>query len=203
MEAAKAVVKYRDQGVAGFDIAGPEDGFPPANQLQEFEYLRKENAHFTIHAGEAFGLPSIWQAVQICGAERLGHGVRIIDDVDFTSGKPKLGLLSSYIKDRRIALELCPTSNLQTGVAKTYAEHPIGQLFNLKFQVTLNTDNRLMSNTSMSNEMEQCVNAFSWKFSDLELVTINAMESSFISHDEKTEIIEKIIKPAYAKISAE
>ena len=101
------------------------------------------------------------------------------------------------------ALELCPTSNLQTGVAKTYAEHPIGQLFNLKFQVTLNTDNRLMSNTSMSNEMQQCVNAFSWKFSDLELVTINAMESSFISHDEKTEIIEKIIKPAYAKISAE
>ena len=203
MEAAKAVVKYRDQGVAGFDIAGPEDGFPPANQLQEFEYLRKENAHFTIHAGEAFGLPSIWQAVQICGAERLGHGVRIIDDVDFTLGKPKLGLLSSYIKDRRIALELCPTSNLQTGVAKTYAEHPIGQLFNLKFQVTLNTDNRLMSNTSMSNEMQQCVNAFSWKFSDLELVTINAMESSFIAHDEKTEIIEKIIKPAYAKISAE
>lgn len=202
-EAAAAVVKYRDKGVVGFDIAGPEDGFPPANQLQEFEYLRKENAHFTIHAGEAFGLPSIWQAVQICGAERLGHGVRIIDDVDFTSGKPKLGLLSSYIKDRRIALELCPTSNLQTGVAKTYAEHPIGQLFNLKFQVTLNTDNRLMSNTSMSNEMQQCVNAFSWKFSDLELVTINAMESSFISHDEKTEIIEKIIKPAYAKISAE
>lgn len=203
MEAAKAVVKYRDQGVAGFDIAGPEDGFPPVNQLQEFEYLRKENAHFTIHAGEAFGLPSIWQAVQICGAERLGHGVRIIDDVDFTSGKPKLGLLSSYIKDRRIALELCPTSNLQTGVAKTYAEHPIGQLFNLKFQVTLNTDNRLMSNTSMTNEMQQCVNAFSWKFSELELVTINAMESSFIAHDEKTEIIEKIIKPAYAKISAE
>lgn len=203
MEAAKAVVKYRDKGVAGFDIAGPEDGFPPANQLQEFEYLRKENAHFTIHAGEAFGLPSIWQAVQICGTERLGHGVRIIDDVDFTSGKPKLGLLSSYIKDRRIALELCPTSNLQTGVAKTYAEHPIGQLFNLKFHVTLNTDNRLMSNTSMSHEMQQCVSAFNWKLSDLELVTINAMESSFISHDEKTEIIEKIIKPAYAKISAE
>ena len=82
-EAAAAVVKYRDKGVVGFDIAGPEDGFPPTNQLETFEYLRKENAHFTIHAGEAYGLPSIWEAIQICGAERLGHGVRIIDDIDF------------------------------------------------------------------------------------------------------------------------
>ncbi len=203
MEAAKAVVKYRDQGVVGFDIAGPEDGFPPSNQLEEFEYLRKENAHFTIHAGEAFGLPSIWQAVQICGGERLGHGVRIIDDIDFTKSNPKLGLLSSYIKDRRIALELCPTSNLQTGVAKTYSEHPIDKLLSLKFQVTLNTDNRLMSNTSMSNEMQQCVNAFNWKFEDLQLVTINAMESSFISYEEKIDLIEKVIKPTYTKISAE
>jgi adenosine deaminase len=203
MEAAKAVVKYRDQGVVGFDIAGPEDGFPPSNQLTEFEYLRKENAHFTIHAGEAFGLPSIWQAVQICGGERLGHGVRIIDDIDFTTSNPKLGLLSSYIKDKRIALELCPTSNLQTGVAKTYSEHPIGKLLSLKFQVTLNTDNRLMSNTSMSNEMQQCITSFNWKFADLQQVTINAMESSFISYDEKVDIIEKVIKPSYTIISAE
>ena len=148
-------------------------------------------------------MPSIWQAVQICGGERLGHGVRIIDDIDFTKSNPKLGLLSSYIKDRRIALELCPTSNLQTGVAKTYSEHPIDKLLSLKFQVTLNTDNRLMSNTSMSNEMQQCVNSFNWKFEDLQLVTINAMESSFISYEEKIELIEKFIKPSYSKISAE
>ena len=118
-EAAAAVVKYHNKGVVGFDIAGPEDGFPPTNQLETFEYLRKENAHFTIHAGEAYGLPSIWEAIQICGAERLGHGVRIIDDIDFSGNTPKLGALASYVRDRRIPLELCPTSNLQTGAAKT------------------------------------------------------------------------------------
>ena len=203
MEAAKAVVNYRGKGVVGFDIAGPEDGFPPINQLQEFEFLRKENAHFTIHAGEAFGLPSIWQAIQICGAERIGHGVRIIEDIDFTTSEPKLGLLSTYIRDRRIALELCPTSNLQTGVAKSYSDHPIGKLKKLKFQVTLNTDNRLMSKTSMSNEMSECVKAFGWKFSDLQRVTVNALKSSFIPFEERLEIIEKVVKPAYTAISAE
>jgi adenosine deaminase len=202
-EAAAAVVKYRDKGVVGFDIAGPEDGFPPTNQLETFEYLRKENAHFTIHAGEAYGLPSIWEAIQICGAERLGHGVRIIDDIDFTGDKPKLGPLASYVRDRRIPLELCPTSNLQTGAAKTYSEHPIGMLAKLRFRVTLNTDNRLMSRTSMSNEMSECVKSFGWKFADLQRVTVNALKSSFIPFEERLEIIEKVVKPAYAAISAE
>ena len=202
-EAAAAVVKYRDKGVVGFDIAGPEDGFPPTNQLETFEYLRKENAHFTIHAGEAYGLPSIWEAIQICGAERLGHGVRIIDDIDFTGDKPNLGPLASYVRDRRIPLELCPTSNLQTGAAKTYSDHPIGMLAKLRFRVTLNTDNRLMSRTSMSNEMTQCVKSFEWKFADLQRVTVNALKSSFIPFEERLEIIEKVVKPAYAAISAE
>ena len=202
-EAAAAVVKYRDKGVVGFDIAGPEDGFPPTNQLETFEYLRKENAHFTIHAGEAYGLPSIWEAIQICGAERLGHGVRIIDDIDFSGDKPKLGPLASYVRDRRIPLELCPTSNLQTGAAKTYSEHPIGMLAKLLFRVTLNTDNLLMSRTSMSNEMSECVKSFGWKFADLQRVTVNALKSSFIPFEERLEIIEKVVKPAYAVISAE
>jgi len=202
-EAAAAVVQYRNKGVVGFDIAGPEDGFPPTNQLETFEYLRKENAHFTIHAGEAYGLPSIWEAIQICGAERLGHGVRIIDDIDFSGDKPKLGPLASYVRDRRIPLELCPTSNLQTGAAKTYSEHPIGMLAKLRFRVTLNTDNRLMSRTSMSNEMSECVKSFGWKFADLQRVTVNALKSSFIPFEERLEIIEKVVKPAYAAISAE
>lgn len=202
-EVAAAVVKYRNKGVVGFDIAGPEDGFPPTNHLETFEYLRKENAHFTIHAGEAYGLPSIWEAIQICGAERLGHGVRIIDDIDFSGDKPKLGPLASYVRDRRIPLELCPTSNLQTGAAKTYSEHPIGMLAKLRFRVTLNTDNRLMSRTSMSNEMSECVKSFGWKFADLQRVTVNALKSSFIPFEERLEIIEKVVKPAYAAISAE
>jgi adenosine deaminase len=202
-EAAEAVVKYRDKGVVGFDIAGPEDGFPPTKQLETFEYLRRENAHFTIHAGEAYGLPSIWEAIQICGAERLGHGVRIIDDIDFTGTTAKLGRLASYVRDRRIPLELCPTSNLQTGAAKTYKEHPIGVLAKLRFRITLNTDNRLMSNTSMTNEMSQCVEAFDWKFVDLQRVTVNALKSSFIPFEERLEIIEKVVKPAYLAIAAE
>jgi len=202
-EAAAAVVKYRNKGVVGFDIAGPEDGFPPTNQLETFEYLRKENAHFTIHAGEAYGLPSIWEAIQICGAERLGHGVRIIDDIDFSGDKPRLGPLASYVRDRRIPLELCPTSNLQTGADKTYSDHPIGMLAKLRFRVTLNTDNRLMSRTSMSNEMSECVKSFGWKFADLQRVTVNALKSSFIPFEERLEIIEKVVKPAYAAISAE
>jgi len=202
-ETAEAVVKYRDQGVVGFDIAGPEDGFPPTNQLDTFEYLRKENAHFTIHAGEAYGLPSIWEAIQHCGAERLGHGVRIIDDIDFSGTTPKLGRLASYVRDRRIPLELCPTSNLQTGAAKTIAEHPIGVLAKLRFRITVNTDNRLMSRTSMTHEMNELIGAFSWNFADLQRVTVNAMKSAFIPFEERLAIIETVIKPAYLRIASE
>ena len=200
-ETARAVVKYRDKGVVGFDIAGPEDGFPPTNQLQTFEYLRRENAHFTIHAGEAYGLPSIWEAIQYCGAERLGHGVRIIDDIDFSTPEPRIGRLAAYIRDRRIPLEICPTSNLQTGIAQTIKEHPIGKLSHLRFRVTVNTDNRLMSRTSMSNELYQLVNAFGWTFADLQRVTVNAMKSAFIPFEERLEIIEGIVKPGFAKFA--
>ena len=202
-EVAELVVKYRDKGVVGFDIAGPEDGFPPSDQQEAFDYLRHENAHFTIHAGEAYGLPSIWEAIQLCGAERLGHGVRIIDDIDMSGPEPKLGLLASYVRDRRIPLELCPTSNLQTGAAKNIGEHPIGVLAKLRFRVTLNTDNRLMSQTSMSFEMEEVVKAFNWDLAELQRVTINAMKSAFIPYPQRLEIIESIIKPGYASIAAE
>ena len=200
---AQKVVEYRDLGVVGFDIAGPEDGFPPTKQQDAFDYLRKENAHFTIHAGEAFGLPSIWQAIQLCGAERLGHGVRIIEDIDFSGEKPVLGRLASYVRDRRIPLELCPSSNLQTGAAASIGTHPIGALAKLRFRVTINTDNRLMSRTSMSHEMSEVVKAFDWTLLDLQRVTINALKSSFIPFEERLQIIEQIVKPRFAEIAAE
>lgn len=202
-EVAELVVKYRDSGVIGFDIAGPEDGYPPSDQLETFEYLRRENAHFTIHAGEAYGLPSIWEAIQLCGAERLGHGVHIMDDINLSGPTPKLGRLSSYIRDRRVPLELCPTSNLQTGAARSIVEHPIGILGKLRFRITVNTDNRLMSQTSMSNEMMLLVNAFNWSFQDLQRVTINALKSAFIPFEERLAIIEEVVKPGFAKIAAE
>jgi len=202
-EVAELVIKYRDAGVVGFDIAGPEDGYPPSDQLSTFEYLRREDAHFTIHAGEAYGLPSIWEAIQLCGAERLGHGVHIMDDIDLTGPTPKLGRLASYIRDRRVPLELCPTSNLQTGAAKSIKDHPIGKLGKLRFRITVNTDNRLMSQTSMTKEMTQLVAAFEWSFLDLQRVTINALKSAFIPFDERLVIIEEDVKPAYAAIAAE
>ena len=202
-EVAELAVKYRERGVVGFDIAGPEDGFPPSDQLDTFEYLRRENAHFTIHAGEAYGLPSIWEAIQLCGAERLGHGVRIIDDIDLNHTPPRLGKLAAYVRDRRIPLEMCPSSNIQTGAAANFADHPIGDLAKLRFRVTVNTDNRLMSATSMSREMSELVNAFNWSFLDLQRVTINALKSSFIPFEERLAIIETVVKPAYLAISAE
>jgi adenosine deaminase len=201
-EIAELAVRFRDTGVVGFDIAGAEAGFPPTRHLDAFEYLQRENFHFTIHAGEAFGLPSIWQAIQWCGADRLGHGVRIVDDITGQPGAEPvlLGRLAAYVRDKRIPLELCPSSNVQTGAAPSIAEHPIGLLHDLRFRVTVNTDNRLMSGTSMSREMALLAEAFGWGWAEMQWLTINAMKSAFIPYDERLTIINEVIKPAYAKL---
>ncbi|NHA66709.1 adenosine deaminase [Phycicoccus flavus] len=201
-EIAELAVAYRDRGVAGFDIAGAEAGFPPTRHLDAFEYLRRENAHFTIHAGEAFGLPSIWEALQWCGADRLGHGVRIVDDVDTGGDAPRLGLLAAYVRDRRIPLEMCPSSNVQTGAAASVAGHPITLLKDLRFRVTVNTDNRLMSGTSMTREMQLLVDEAGWSLEDLRWVTINALKSAFLPFDERLELIDHVVKPGYAALGA-
>ncbi|WP_248965466.1 adenosine deaminase [Sphaerisporangium perillae] len=201
MEIAELAVRYRDVGVAGFDIAGAEAGYPPTRHLDAFEYLQRENAHFTIHAGEGFGLPSIWQAIQWCGADRLGHGVRIIDDIQVASdGTAKLGRLAAYVRDKRIPLEMCPTSNLQTGAASSLAEHPIGLLRRLHFRVTVNTDNRLMSDTSVSQEFANLVETFGYGWDDLQWFTVNAMKSAFIPFDERLALINGVIKPGFAQL---
>ncbi|EID53703.1 adenosine deaminase [Saccharomonospora xinjiangensis] len=200
LEIADLTVRYRDRGVVGFDIAGPEAGYPPTRNLDAFEFLRENNAHFTIHAGEAFGLASIWEAIQHCGAERLGHGVRIVDDITVADdGSVSLGRLAAYVRDRRIPLEVCPSSNIQTGAAPSIAEHPIGLLAKLRFRVTVNTDNRLMSDCSVSSEFAALVDAFGFDWSDVQWCTINAMKSAFISFDERLDIINNVIKPWYAE----
>ena len=199
---AEAAVDFRDKGVVGFDIAGREVGYPPTDHLEAFQLLQRENFHFTIHAGEAFGLPSIWEAVQYCGAERLGHGVRIIDDIELdASGNYILGSLASFIRDRRIPLELCPTSNIHTGAVQSLEEHPIGVLKDLGFRVTVNTDNRLMSNVSMTSELLSLNKTFGWNLDDFSWLTVNAMKSAFIPFDERIHLIEKVIKPGWKNLS--
>ena len=221
-EIAGLAIRYRDSGVAGFDIAGAEAGYPPTRHLDAFEYLRRENAHFTIHAGEAFGLPSIWEAIQWCGADRLGHGVRIVDDItiderpfnawlDEHGSDPRalvevdlervhLGRLAAYVRDTRIPLEMCPSSNLQTSAARSIALHPITLLGRLRFRVTLNTDNRLMSGTTMSREAQLLAQESGWDLEDLRWVTVNAMKSAFLPFDERLAIIDGVIKPGYGSL---
>jgi adenosine deaminase len=202
LEIAELAVRHRDAGVVGFDIAGAEAGSPPSRHLDAFQFVARENFHITIHAGEGFGLPSIWEALQWCGAERLGHGVRIIDDIRPApgGGPPSLGRLASYVRDRRIPLEMCPTSNVQTGAAASIKDHPIGLLRELLFRVTVNTDNRLMSRVSLSGEFHALTEAFGYGWGDIEWLTTNAMKSAFAPFDERLRIINLTIKPGFAMV---
>ncbi len=203
LEIAELAVRYRDRGVVGFDIAGAEAGWPPSRHLDAFQYIKRENFHITIHAGEGFGLPSIWEAVQWCGTERLGHGVRIVDDIQISQeGSVRLGRLSAYIRDRRIPLEMCPTSNVQTGAAPSIALHPIRLLRQLSFRVTVNTDNRLMSQVSLSSEFARLVEEFGYGWTDIEWLTVNAMKSAFAGFDERLHLINTVIKPGFATARA-
>ena len=202
LEIAELAVRHRDHGVVGFDIAGAEKGYPPTRHLDAFQLVQRENFHFTIHAGEAFGPPSIWEAIQYCGAERLGHGVRIIDDIWFDAdGHATLGRLAAYVRDTRIPLEMCPSSNVHTGVSASIKDHPIKQLSDLRLRVTVNTDNRLMSDCTMTSEMQALADAFGWDLADMQWLTINAMKSAFIPFDERLRIINDI-KETYASMIA-
>jgi adenosine deaminase len=203
VEAAELAVRHRDVGVVGFDIAGPEAGFPPTRHLDAFQLIQRENFHATIHAGESFGLPSIWEALQWCGAERLGHGVRIVDDITARpDGSIELGRLAAFVRDRRVPLEICPTSNVQTGAFDSIEQHPIDLLRRLRYRVTVNTDNRLMSGVTMSSEFQALAEAFGLGLEDMEWLTTNAMKSAFAPFDERLEIINEVIKPGYAQLRA-
>lgn len=198
LEIAELTVAHRDRGVAGFDIAGGEIGNPPARHLPAFRHLKRHNCHFTIHAGEAVGAESIHEAVQVCGAERIGHGVRITDDIQVhDDGTATLGHLAAYVRDNRITLEVCPTSNLQTGAAKSYDTHPIDLLRRLGFRVTLNTDNRLVSGTTMSQEFQHMADAFGYGAEVFQELTVAAAESAFLSLPERQRLIDEVIRPGY------
>jgi adenosine deaminase len=203
LEIAELAVRHRDNGVVGFDIAGAEAGWPPSRHLDAFQYVHRENFHVTIHAGEGFGLPSIWEAVQYCGAQRLGHGVRLVEDITVRSdGTATLGRLASYIRDCRIPLEMCPTSNVQTGAAESIAKHPLRLMRQLHFRVTVNTDNRLMSQVALTDEFVSLVGEFGYGWPDLRWLTVNAMKSAFAPFDERLDLIDTVIKPGFDALAA-
>jgi adenosine deaminase len=204
LEMAELAVAHREQGVVGFDIAGEEAGHPPKAHLEAFQLCRRENFSITIHAGEAFGPPSIWQALQYCGAHRIGHGVRLIEDMAVVdTAVVKLGPLAAYIRDKRIPLELCPSSNVDTGAVPSLEEHPIRQFIEQRFRVTVNTDNRLMSDVTLSEEFRRLSRAFALTLDDVEKLTLNAMKSAFIAYDERLGHIYGKIKPGFAKLRGE
>jgi len=201
LEMAELAVDFRERGVVGFDLAGEEGGFPPKKHVDAFHYIQRENFNITIHAGEGFGKESIWQAIQYCGAHRIGHGTRLIDDIAVVDGKAvKLGDLSQYVLDKRIPLEICLISNVHTGAARSLEEHPFKILYQAKFRVTLNTDNRLMSDTSMTKEFEAAASTFGLSLADFEKITINAMKSAFLPYDKRCDVIYSVIKPGYARV---
>jgi adenosine deaminase len=203
VEMAELAVDFRERGVVGFDLAGEEGGFPPKKHVDAFHYIQRENFNITIHAGEAFGKESIWQAIQWCGAHRIGHATRLVEDIGLDRHEPlkivKMGYLAQYVLDKRIPLEICLTSNVDTGAVPSIEEHPFGLYHQYKFRVTLNTDDRLMSNTTMTKEFRVAHQAFKLSLDDLEKITINAMKSAFIPYNRRIRLIYDTIKPGYQK----
>lgn len=200
-EMAELAVDFRERGVVGFDLAGEEGGFPPKKHVDAFHYIQRENFNITVHAGEAFGKESIWQAIQWCGAHRIGHATRLIEDIAIDKHEPLkiagMGTLAQYVLDKRIPLEICLTSNVDTGAVPSLAQHPFGLYFAYRFRVTLNTDDRLMSDTTMTKEFRIAHQTFRLTLDDLEKVTINAMKSAFIPYNRRLRLIYDVIKPGY------
>ena len=204
LKIAELAAAFSDRGVVAFDLAGDEDGNPPKKYIAAFDYIRGKNFNITIHAGEAFGVESIWQAIQICGAHRIGHGVRLIEDMSIENGSiTKLGSLSQFILDRRIPMEMCLSSNVGTGAVQSFETHPFPVFFRNNFRVFLCSDNRLMSDTNLTKEMTIACKKYNLSFRDLEKITLNAMKSAFIHHNERIRIIYDVIKKQYADLRKE
>ncbi|MVA76414.1 adenosine deaminase [Auraticoccus sp. F435] len=197
-EIARLAVAHRDS-VCGYDIAGAEDGFPPSRHLEAFDVLKRASARWTVHAGEAAGLDSLWEAVHLAGAQRLGHGVRIVEDVTLAEdGTRHLGPLAAFVRDTGIPLEVCPSSNLQTGIASTIEEHPVGLLVDLGFAVTVSCDNRLMSRTTLSRELALCCEAFDWDLEQLEVLQLTALDHAFLPLPDRARLLEQVVLPGFA-----
>jgi len=199
LEIAELAVNFRNQGVVGFDLAGEEGGYPPKKHIEAFQFIQRANFNITVHAGEAFGKESIWQAIQWCGAHRIGHATHLIEDVSIDKKGNAFGYgdLAQYVLDKRIPLEICLLSNVHTGAIDKVENHPFGIFYKEKFRVTINTDDRLMSDTTMTKEFLTAIQYFNLNLEDVEKITINSMKSAFIPYKERLNYIYSIIKPGF------
>jgi len=201
VEAAELAARWASAGVVGFDLAGPEDGYPASAHLAACEVAWRHGVHLTLHAGEGAGLESIREALHPCGAERLGHGVRIADDiVQGPDGSVHLGPLAAWVRDRQVPLELCPSSNVHTGAVVRHEAHPVARLAELGFAVTISTDNRLMSGVSLTDELWGLVERFGWGWPELVKVTETALDAAFIPVDERQRIRQERLAPAFGAL---
>jgi len=176
---AELCVAFKNRGVVAFDLAGSEDGHPASVHRASFQLVIDNNINCTAHAGESFGPDSIHQALHKCGAHRIGHGTRLPEDRD----------LLDYVNDHRIPLEVCPTSNVQTRAAASWGEHPVGRFVADGLRVTINTDNRLMSATTVSRELELCHRHFGWDYATLSAVVLAGFKSAFLPYRDKAELL--------------
>ena len=199
LDVAKAAARFSGEGVVGFDLAGPEVGFPPHHHLPAIQFARERGLGITLHAGEADGVGSIAAALGKCGAARIGHGVRIIEDCTLVDGEiVGLGAVASRVRDHRIPLEVSVTSNVHTGVAADIAQHPIGALYRAGFNVTINTDNRLMSGVSMASEVAAVADAHGLSDADIAGMTIAALHAGFGSWTTRKALIDQMSNPIAA-----
>lgn len=198
-DVARAAARFAGAGVVGFDLAGPEAGFPPDDHVAACRLAREAGLGLTIHAGEHAGVESIWRAVGRCGAQRIGHGARLIEDCVVEHGDvTQVGGLARSVRDLRIPLEICITSNLDTKLAATAVDHPAGALQRAGFRVTLNTDNRLMSATSMSRETSLASSDLGLSVASLGEMTESAIEAGFGDWTARSRLIREVVRPAYS-----
>lgn len=182
MELAELTVNYKNRGVVGFDLAGPEENFPAKDHKEAFYHIINNNINTTVHAGEAYGAESIHQAIHYTRANRIGHGTRLREDQD----------LLRYVLDHRIALEMCVTCNVQTQCVKSYVDHPLKDYLDAGIRVTVNTDNRLISDTSLTDEYEKIVNMYKLSAQELKTIILNGFKSAFIPYLERKQLLEDI-----------
>ena len=193
IELADLSIQYKNKGVVGFDLAGAEENFPAKHHQDAFDMILKNNINTTLHAGEAFGPESIHQAIHTCGAHRIGHGTRLEENQD----------LLKYVNDHRIPLEMCLTSNIHTKSVASLEEHPFKRYYDQRLRVTLNTDNRLISNTTLSKEYELASTTFNLSLQDLRGIIINGFKSAFLSHEKRRKLIRNVVDELEGEFSFE